>query len=253
MITPGLVSVSFRQLSPEEIVRLCAECGLHSIEWGGDVHVPLGDIVQAKRVGRITRENGMQVACYGSYCNMLARERPLLESLVETAHTLGTLLIRVWAGITGSAKATLQQQMEVACELRALAEMAEKAGMGIALEYHNGTLTDTAESTCALLMKADHPCVGTLWQPPIGKKQEDCLRELRQLSGHLRNIHAYTWAGTDRQPLEKGEDAWRRYLRAATAVPGDRCCLLEFVRNDDPTQLLQDARCLNGWLKELNA
>ncbi len=39
----GLVSVTFRQLSPEEIVRVAREAGLTVIEWGGDVHVPPGD------------------------------------------------------------------------------------------------------------------------------------------------------------------------------------------------------------------
>ena len=34
----GLVSVSFRQLSPDRIAELVSECGLSGVEWGADVH-----------------------------------------------------------------------------------------------------------------------------------------------------------------------------------------------------------------------
>ena len=36
----GLVSVSFRGLSPEEIIRIAKDAGLSRIEWGSDVHAP---------------------------------------------------------------------------------------------------------------------------------------------------------------------------------------------------------------------
>ena len=37
MLIPGLVSITFRPLSPREIVDLVAEAGLKAIEWGGVV------------------------------------------------------------------------------------------------------------------------------------------------------------------------------------------------------------------------
>lgn len=42
-VKTGLVSVTFRQKSVEEIAALTAEAGLSGVEWGGDVHVPPGD------------------------------------------------------------------------------------------------------------------------------------------------------------------------------------------------------------------
>jgi hypothetical protein len=44
MIRTGLVSVTFRQLSAEEIIKLVVCAGLEGIEWGGDIHVPHGDL-----------------------------------------------------------------------------------------------------------------------------------------------------------------------------------------------------------------
>jgi len=44
IIKGGIVSVTFRNLSPERIISLVSEGGLSAVEWGGDVHVPLADL-----------------------------------------------------------------------------------------------------------------------------------------------------------------------------------------------------------------
>ena len=81
----GLVSVTFRKLSVEEIIGLCKACGLEEIEWGGDIHVPLGDLDAAGKARRLTRQAGLNVACYGSYVRMTREERPLFPRLAATA------------------------------------------------------------------------------------------------------------------------------------------------------------------------
>ena len=40
MIRGGLVSITFRKLSPRAIIDLVTRANLIGIEWGGDVHVP---------------------------------------------------------------------------------------------------------------------------------------------------------------------------------------------------------------------
>ena len=67
MLIPGLVSITFRSLAPEEIIRLAAQADVQSIEWGGDIHVPAGEVDRAREVGRWTREAGLMVSAYGSY------------------------------------------------------------------------------------------------------------------------------------------------------------------------------------------
>lgn len=64
MIEPGLVSVTFRQLCPDEIIELVRQARLGSIAWSGDVHVPLNDPDRARRIGRRTRSAGLEVAGY---------------------------------------------------------------------------------------------------------------------------------------------------------------------------------------------
>src|SRR5687768_14765950 len=64
-IQPGLVSVTFRKLSPAEVVRVAVDAGLTSIEWGGDIHVPHGDLARAKEVAAMTTEAGLSASAYG--------------------------------------------------------------------------------------------------------------------------------------------------------------------------------------------
>lgn len=50
-----LTSVTFRRMKPEEILRVAARAGIEGIEWGGDVHVPAGDLAAAAACARSAR------------------------------------------------------------------------------------------------------------------------------------------------------------------------------------------------------
>ena len=66
MITTGLLSVTFRKLTPPEIVGLVRQAGLAGIEWGGDIHVPHGNLDRAREVRQMTLDAGITIAAYGS-------------------------------------------------------------------------------------------------------------------------------------------------------------------------------------------
>ncbi|MBD3315040.1 MAG: sugar phosphate isomerase/epimerase, partial [Chitinivibrionales bacterium] len=87
MLIPGLVSITFRRLSPSRIVGCAHGAGLASVEWGGDIHAPPGDLARAREVGSMTREAGLAVAAYGSYYRVGENEGGGLtfESVLETA------------------------------------------------------------------------------------------------------------------------------------------------------------------------
>ena len=154
---PGLVSITFRQLSPAQIVELCAKNKLQAIEWGGDVHVPHGDIATATQVGRLTRDHGLEVAAYGSYYRLAASPADGLHfsTVLASAVALETQAIRVWAGNRGSADADPSWRNQVAEDALRCADLAAEKGITICYEFHGGTITDTLESTCDLLAATD--------------------------------------------------------------------------------------------------
>ncbi len=151
LIKGGLASVTFRHLSPERIVSLVSEGGLSAIEWGGDVHVPHGDLETARDVGRRTRNAGLEVASYGSYYNAGQNEEAELTftSVLETALALEAPLIRVWAGSRSPKDADAHYREMVAEDTRRISEQASEADIRIAYEYHSNSLTETPESAIA--------------------------------------------------------------------------------------------------------
>jgi sugar phosphate isomerase/epimerase len=253
MISPGLVSVTFRALSPAEIVGLVQQAGLRGIEWGGDVHVPHGNLARAREVRALTQQAGLTVAAYGSYYRAAKSESDGLrfESVLETAVELGAPLIRVWAGPAASADASEALRTQVAADLRRIAGLAAAVRVGVSLEFHNGTLTDTGDSALRLLTDVNHPNLRTYWQPPLGVETDQNLHDLRRLLPWLTHLHVYHWRSItpiEKLPLEVGTDRWRQFLDLAETATGDRYAMLEFVEGDAPASFLRDAATLKRWL-----
>ena len=244
---PGLCSVSLRESSVDEVLALAVSAGLESIEWGGDVHVPPGDIDTAKSVGERTRASGLDVASLGSYyrCD-LAGDFP---SVLSSAAALGAPRIRVWAGGIGSADATPIDREEVATRLDSAALHASEYGIDLALEFHSGTLADTAESTLALLSDVASTNVSCYWQPPVGMDDDAALAELSQLAAWISTVHVFSWwPEHERLPLTSRTDLWTRALSFAGTLPGVTDALLEFLPDNDPALLNREAASLRSWL-----
>lgn len=251
MIT-GLVSITFRKFSPAEIISLVRQAGLRAIEWGGDIHVPHGDLARAKEVGRLTREAGLQSLCYGSYFRLGESEEKGLpfSSVLETAGALGAPSIRVWTGSKSSTEAGAAFREKLVRESLSISEQAAKAGITVCYEFHAHTLTDTLESALDLLRSAAHPNLKTLWQPPNGMDPALSTAGLERLLPLVHHLHVFHWwpSSAERHPLSAGAANWKRYLDVLRRENRPLPLLLEFVRNDSPEQFLEDAATLRSWL-----
>ncbi|WP_336500123.1 sugar phosphate isomerase/epimerase [Microbacterium paraoxydans] len=247
-IRAGLCSVTFRALPPERIVALAAAAGLDVIEWGGDVHVPPGEVARAAEVARMTTDAGLAVASYGSYFRAGPEES--LTAVLDSAAALSVDRVRVWAGGHGSAEASAQERARVVTRLRAAAVEAAARGIGLALEFHGGTLADTAPATLELLHEVDHPMLSTYWQPTVGAAVPAALEEFRRLSPHVSAAHVFSWwPRTERHPLRSRSALWTRFFaEAAAAAHPPRDALLEFVPDDAPELLAGEAAALLGFL-----
>lgn len=249
-IHPGLVSVTFRQLAPTAIIDLVAQAQLIGIEWGGDMHVPHGEVVTARLVRQQTLDAGLQVAAYGSYYRVSHHETGPFAAVLDCAVALGAPTIRVWAGRQGSAAADMVYWQAVVDDSRRIADLAAAAGITIAYEFHGNTLTDTTASAHSLLEAVAHPHVRSYWQPPRGSTVEDNLAGIDAVTPWLGNLHVFHWhrLSAVREPLSAGMGDWAHYLTKVRQLPGDRFALLEFVQDDAPAAFLRDAAVLRQWL-----
>ncbi len=255
----GLVSITFRKLAPAEVIGICQRGGVRAIEWGGDVHVPAGDVRTAVAVQRQTADAGLRISAYGSYYRAGVSRTDEFLRILDSATALAAPTIRVWAGASGSAQSTEDVRRAVAADIARIAPLAAQASIGIDLEFHGGTLTDSADSTANLLgeIAALTPVrVRTYWQPRSGESCQSHLLEIARLSPWLGNVHVFHWfpTGENRHALADGAETWRPWLaelaRIAAAVP--RFVSIEFVKNDDPEAFVSDAKTLRQWLDELS-
>ena len=251
---PGLVTVTFRQLSPEEIIAVAKSAGLEVLEWGGDVHVPAGDTRRAREVAALTRHAGLETICYGSYYRVGHEGeggKPGFADVLATAVALGAPSIRVWAGTRGSDAADETFFRRVCDDATRIADLAAKQGVRIAFEFHDGTLNDNAESSAKLLAALPHPNIDTLWQPLVSLDAEQRNRSLDIVLPRLAHVHVFHWLPgdpIDRRPMSEGKDLWREWLEVMHSAERRPDCLLEFVRGDDPANLGLDAAALAGLL-----
>ena len=262
MIKPGLTSVTFRKLPPPEVAKLAYQASLAAIEWGGDIHVPHGDIAAARYARRLTADRGLIVSSYGSYYRIGESEeqgRPF-DAVLDTALELETEVVRVWGGSFNSEDVSIPDWSAAVADAQRICEAAATAGVTIALEWHGKTLTNTLKSTLRFLRDVGRANLMTYWQPRTGDAIEKNLAELEQILPWLANVHVFQWTrGADgktiARALAEGRDEWMAYLKAAATADNveERYALLEFVRGDTPEQMFADADCLADMLEKINS
>lgn len=241
----GLVSVTFRGKNTDEIIALCKKNAVDVIEWGGDVHVPSGDYENAEKVGRQTRENGIEVFSYGSYYRLGEQKewKEEFKKVLKTAACLQCNYIRIWAGTVSSRNAENAYFQRLEEELKQVCKMAAEEKMNIALEYHRNTLTEDWQSALRLIKETAEPNLFLYWQPNPDISHEERMNELCHLKEMICNVHTFFWEKANiRKPLEDGVNYWKDYTHILKEK--DIPYMLEFVKDDEEKQFEEDMRVL---------
>lgn len=251
MLKSGLVSVSFRQKTPEEIIELVKQCGLDGVEWGGDVHVKPGDTENASRIGDLTRQVGLEVLAYGSYFRPGEQRAAFFAPVLASAKALGAPAIRVWAGEKWSWRADEAYVQQVIRDTREICDMAATEGIDICYEYHGWTLTDNRFSATEVHREIGRENMRLYWQPNFCLSREDNLLALKMVLPRMRDVHVFYWdCGETRFALEEGRQLWKSWVDIIRADGKHHSLMLEFVKDNDPRQLEQDAKTLLSLINE---
>src|SRR5690606_15737305 len=154
---------------------------------------------------------------------------------------------RVWAA--GRVDDGVERNPRTVEALALACDRAARVGREVALEFHPGTLTESAASTRALLAAVDRLNLSTYWQPLPGATTDEAIPELEGVLERVRHVHVFTWArDSTRHALEAGASMWTAVFERLAALEGQRCAYLEFVRDDDPASLERDAETLRSLL-----
>jgi|TARA_B100000745_G_scaffold208985_1_gene138196 sugar phosphate isomerase/epimerase len=255
-IRSGLCSITFRALTTKEVLSVAVEAGLDGIEWGADVHVPAGELDVAADVADRCLDAGLACPSYGTYVVAGRTPGDEVARVVDTALALGVSNLRIWTPYGVRPDAPAVERAEILEGIAHATVMAAERGLATSLEYHPGTLTETAASTLDVLAAVDHPDLFTYWQPDPSLDDAVAVSELAHVVGRLSHLHVFAW-GTgfeDRNRLADGASLWEPALSAVPvggpwgATGRDRWAFLEYVVDDDPANLADDAATLQAWL-----
>ena len=242
--------MTFRNCTAERVILLARESGVERIEWGGDIHVPPGDLENARRVARLTRAAGMDCVSYGSYYQCDDTRNFIAVS--ETAEALEAKTIRVWAGKKDYEGLTETEKQTFFENVATCAEIARKKGQTIAFEFHHHTFCNRADHVLEALESIAKENVKTYWQPDYWTSFSDDYMRIRQnlnaittLKDRIENFHFYRMDGYRRLPVSGSEEEWKLYLNE---LPLTATCFLEFVKDDSEQQFREDMKVLERLL-----
>lgn len=232
----GLVSISFRTHSPQQILEAMQSAGLQYIEWGSDVHAPPE---KAAEVAALTQQYGITCCSYGTYFRLGVDPVAELISYLDAAKALGTNIVRLWCGNKNSEDYTESEKQALFTAVREAAALAQEHNIILCMECHNNTFTNRKNAALELLAAADSICM--YWQPNQLRSEEENLSYAKAVCDVTRIIHVFNWSGKEKFPLHLAEAQWKKYLECFdSSIP----YLLEFMPDDNINTLAQEARAL---------
>ena len=239
--TLGLVSVSFRKHTPEEILEAAAAAGLTCIEWGSDVHAPCRHTERLREIAVLQKARGITCSSYGTYFRLGHTPLSELPDYIAAAGILGTDTLRLWGGDRSRDQMTDGEWDAFVATCREAAAMAEAAGVTLCLECHMRSVTERPEDAVALMEAVDSPRFRMYWQPFQWLDTAGSLAVAAAVAPYTQHVHVFNWAGNQKYPLADGAEAWQAYLRL---LPPPRVLLLEFMPDDRIETLPQEASAL---------
>ena len=241
--TLGLVSISFRQHSPKEIIKAVKNAGLACIEWGSDVHAPCKDLERLNEIASLQKEYGISCSSYGTYFRLGDTPIEELTDYINAAKILGTKIIRLWCGTKSGDEMTDAEKSELLAQSLKVTELAEKNDVILCMECHCGTFTQNSHDSEYLMKAVNSPNFRMYWQSFQWLDADGNFESAEIIAPYAEHIHVFNWHGDSRFPLCEATEDWRRYLSAFTTP---RTLLLEFMPDDKIETLSAEADALKA-------
>lgn len=237
----GLVSVSFREKTPEEILKEMKTCGLSFIEWGSDIHAPCNDIKTIENIAVFQKKYGITCSSYGTYFRL--GETPLeeLKIYINAAKILGTNILRVWCSNKNSEEHTKEETKSLFLECKKAAKIAEENGVTLCLECHVNTYTNQKDAAFELMQNINSKNFKMYWQPSQYKTSQENIAYAKAIAPYTEHIHVFNWKGEEKFPLCEAVDIWKQFL---DCFSGERTLLLEFMPDGKLETLKQETTAL---------
>ena len=241
MFRTGVCSVSFRALSPEEVINLTAQAGLEAIEWGSDVHAPYTDTERLEAIAKAQREAGICCSSYGTYFKVGEHSADELRGYIAAAKILGTNMLRIWCGNKNYEDLTEDERESIKAECKKCAKIAEECSAVLSIECHPNSFTNSIEGALDLMESVNSPSLRMYWQQNIKGSDEENYEYAEKIAKYATNIHVFYYEDGKKLRLNCGFEKWVKFL---SYFEGDRTLLLEFMPDNNPEALKGEAETL---------
>lgn len=236
----GFTSVTFRNLSQEEVCKIAKENNVKFIEWGTDVHVQDSEV--AKKVKALCDEYDIKTITVGSYYRVGDNDLGAFEKDCVSASILGAERIRVWLGRIASVDTNEDTYLEYVSEIQKLADIAKKYSLDLCFEYHKKTYNDTFKSSNKIIRDVNKDNVKTLWQP---FSYDNDMESLLGILDNLKEVHVFAWdINYQRYPLSWKKEDWKAFIDVFKPYNPD--LIMEFVKDDNTDNFKEDLNLLRS-------
>jgi len=226
-----LCTISHREKLLEYVLDLARDLHFEAVEiWGREPHInEKYDENRTQAARRMIEERHLATAALGSYVVFgPVRTRPEelveLEDVLHTARCLRCQIVRVWASDVGSADAGRAGWDRTVGEIREACDRAQRMGILLAAEMHDGSLADTGESSARLLEAVDRDNFRVNFQLSVRPQQETPEQRLAAVLPYVAHVHLqnfFNLADTEgerlrRAPISDGLYDWSPLLETLT-------------------------------------
>ncbi|MFP9190123.1 sugar phosphate isomerase/epimerase family protein [Natrialbaceae archaeon A-CW1-1] len=199
----GLCTIAAGNQPIETVASIAADAGYAGIEIWGRGHIGDGSEAACRSVREAARDNDLEIPVYGSYLRPGTDGFDAIDEELEIADRLGASLIRVWAGHEEFQDRSDEHWRRTIDDLQTLSDRTAENGIGVTVEKHEGTLTNTQDGARRLIEAVDRPNCGLNWQPLFGLSPDEVLAEARELAPLSNNVHVQAIPESGRPPDER--------------------------------------------------
>lgn len=238
----GLASVTFRQKTAEEIVRIAKDNGVSFIEWGADVHVK--NVDDAKKVKNLCEENNIKISSYGSYYRVGRNNKTEWEEICKTASEMCAKSVRVWLGEKDSQKYSEDEYKNLLGDAEFMCDVAEKYNLEISAECHDNTFNNNTDAFLKFKDDLKRDCFKTYFQSRYTKMQYD-LDRIDRTFCFVDNVHV-SYRDLVKEQLFKKKD--KKYIdkliEKLQSKNFDGIVMIEFTKSDSEKNFSEDVKKL---------
>ncbi len=209
---------------------------------------------QAKALAKAAAERNVAIRALTPYCKAINDPDDTIrnaaiadfERAIANAAALGALNVRVLAGNEVAADNWHASLDILVDSLRTLADFAARAGVGLNIENHDGTLADDAARTMAVWRAVDHANVGIIYDPAnLVRDSKELFPESMDIQAEaIRVVHVKDYVFSPEYPNNRkavpigdGDIDWLPMLQGLMRIGYDGDLSVEYETRWVPEQL----------------